>query len=44
MSDAGAAQQAHARLQAILKAVVVGQDGLGLPHFRRHFGYAAFAS
>lgn len=26
MSDAGAAQRAHARLQAILKAVVVGQD------------------
>lgn len=26
MSDAGAARRAHARLQAILKAVVVGQD------------------
>ncbi|MAC26085.1 MAG: phage portal protein [Myxococcales bacterium] len=26
MSDAGGAQRAHARLQAILKAVVVGQD------------------
>lgn len=26
MSDAGAAQRAHTRLQAILKAVVVGQD------------------